>query len=179
MVTLLLVLGGDDDDDDDRGREDDRSSATGDPSSSAGSDVTESPQGVGSDDAAGGAGGMGTDQGDDDVTPLVGTWRGAYVCNQGETALTLTIREGTDGRPAAVFAFGPSPTIPGVPRGSYQMDGTFRGGTLLLEGGAWIVQPDGYLTVDLEAQVGDPVGDTLSGRVVGAAGCTAFTVKRS
>ena len=177
VVTLLLVLGGDDNKDDDRDRKDERTSASDDESESD-DPSTDPEQSDGSDDAAGGAGGIGTDQGDDDVTPLVGTWQGAYVCNQGETGLTLTISEGPDGKPEAVFAFGPTPTNPDVPRGSYKMAGTFIGDVLTLEGGDWIERPDGFLTVDLEARISDPAGDTISGSVVGAPGCTAFTVKR-
>jgi hypothetical protein len=108
----------------------------------------------------------------------VGEWRGAYGCNQGVTGLTLTVDQSDAGDITAVFEFYAVPDNPGVPRGSFNMEGTYEGGTLSLVGTDWIDQPTGYVVVDYEANNErgiDP--NKLYGTVLGE-GCTLFTMDK-
>jgi hypothetical protein len=85
-----------------------------------------------------------------DATPMTGTWRGSYVCGQGETALTLRLRGYPDGRLEGTFEFGEHPDNPGVPSGSYRVHGRMSPGFVVtLQAGEWIVRPPDYVTVPL------------------------------
>ena len=100
-------------------------------------------------------------------------WSGSYDCAQGETALTLTVRPaGKDGQVTALFRFGGTPANPSVPDGCFLMYGTWRGNHLSLQAGAWLLQPGGYVTVDLDGTA-SPDKRRLSGQVDGP-GCTTF-----
>ncbi len=108
----------------------------------------------------------------------VGTWRGAYGCNQGVTGLTLTIEGQDPGHVSATYEFYAVPDNPGVPDGSFRMTGTYDGGRLALQGSEWIEQPPGYVMVGYEsnADLGvDP--HHLFGTVIGD-GCTLFTMDK-
>jgi hypothetical protein len=106
-----------------------------------------------------------------------GTWVGKYFCAQGETALTLTIDPAQDGTLRARFHFYPAPKNPYVPEGCFTMTGKFDPVTraLVLSAGNWIVQPRGYVTMDLKGRLRDD--GSVHGLVLGP-GCALFTVYR-
>ncbi|UJW85720.1 hypothetical protein [Devosia sp. SL43] len=106
---------------------------------------------------------------------LSGEWVGSYVCYQGLTALTLTIEP--DGQQwSGVFAFGPDKDNKTVPRGAYELVITENDGQLHMEPGAWIEQPEGYVTVALDGAVSEDMR-MLAG-VVDFDGCTRFATER-
>lgn len=109
---------------------------------------------------------------------ITGEWRGRYVCNQGLTALQLTIQRRPDGGLAATFMFGPLPENPTVPKGAYVMSGTFDPATreMALEGVGWLNLPRSYVMVGLEGRI-SASGDRLFGLVPGP-GCTWFELRR-
>lgn len=110
---------------------------------------------------------------------IAGEWRGGYVCGQGLTALRLSIvRDVTGDGVTATFRFGPDASNPGVPKGAYSMSGRFNAADkrLRLHAGSWIIQPAGYITVDLDGHMGAS-GLYISGDVVGP-GCSGFELTR-
>lgn len=110
---------------------------------------------------------------------VVGTWRGTYKCNQGLTALRLTIIESPSGDGlAATFRFSAHPTNPSVPSGAYTMRGTLEGGSLQLKGARWIERPGTFVMVGLNAQVTGDRPARIDGQVDGE-GCTTFSLQRS
>ena len=119
---------------------------------------------------------------DDDFTTPAGTWTGTYVCSQGGTGLTLTLDASTDGKLSGTFEFYATKANPGVPDGSFTVEGAWQqSGKLSLHGVRWIKQPDGYGMVSLEGQAyagepGEPIG--LAGKVTGLDGCTSWGVER-
>jgi hypothetical protein len=107
-----------------------------------------------------------------------GIWRGQYVCNQGVTLLTLTIRLEHPDTLRATFAFRAHPDNPGVPSGEYSMVGKVgpNAGHLKLAAQSWITRPRDYVTVDLEGDY-----DVKSGRYRGTVAgprCSSFYVER-
>jgi hypothetical protein len=106
---------------------------------------------------------------------LSGEWVGSYVCNQGLTALTLTIAAGGE-QWSGIFAFGPDKANKDVPRGSYELTISERDGRIDLVPGAWIEQPEGYVTVALRGALSDDL-TTLSGEV-DFEGCESFETRR-
>jgi hypothetical protein len=111
-------------------------------------------------------------------SPFAGQWRGKYVCAQGVTALTLTIRDRARNELEATFDFGPLPSNPTVPRGAYHLDGTYRPGDdrVTLTPKTWIRQPVGYAMVGLNGRL-SPLGLHLAGEVDGP-GCTIIELVR-
>ena len=110
---------------------------------------------------------------------IAGEWSGGYVCAQGLTALRVSIvRDASGDGVKATFSFGPDASNPGVPKGAYSMSGKFGAADkrLRLHAGAWISQPDGYLTVDLDGFMGGS-GLYISGNVLGP-GCSGFELRR-
>jgi hypothetical protein len=110
---------------------------------------------------------------------LAGEWKGTYTCNQGNTGLTLTIREESAPTVDATFFFYPVDGNPGVPSGTFVMRGTFdvSNGTLKLDPSHWLDMPQGYVMVGLEGQLGFN-GKSLNGKVL-FSGCTDFALARS
>ncbi|MGP3955818.1 serine/threonine protein kinase [Nonomuraea sp. 3N208] len=109
---------------------------------------------------------------------VAGRWAGTYVCDQGKTALELTIKETSSGELEAVFAFEADPSNPGVPAGSFAMSGRVTGRVLQLKGKRWIDRPGQYVMVDLRATLTEDRPSAIKGTILGGA-CTTFTVKRS
>ncbi len=107
-----------------------------------------------------------------------GTWRGSYVCLQGTTGLTLTIRAKGDDSITATFSFHAVPSNPTVPSGSFVMKGQLGSDPthLRLAAGAWRKRPPGYVTVDLEGDYNPKSGEYFG--KVDFAGCSDFTVRR-
>jgi hypothetical protein len=110
-----------------------------------------------------------------DASEVTGTWRGKYTCGQGVTALQLELRGGEDGRVEGTFAFSAAAENPGVPSGSYRVEGNLSPGMVLrLDGREWIQQPQDYVSVPL-------VGRVEGGRYYGfvdAVSCETFSVTR-
>ena len=110
---------------------------------------------------------------------LRGTWRGDYVCAQGNTALALTIEPRKDGTLAALFHFEAAPDNPDVPTGCYEMQGRFTpsAGDVSLAPLRWIRRPPNYVMVGLDGRLsGD--GRQIEGLVHGP-GCSLFRVQRT
>lgn len=101
-------------------------------------------------------------------------WAGTYTCAQGKTHVTLRITSVVGNTVGAIFDF----TVPSGPSGKFQMSGTYDPSTkhLRLEPGAWIVKPDGYATVPVDATV-SPDGKSYTGRI-DTRGCSDFSVRR-
>lgn len=110
---------------------------------------------------------------------IAGEWRGGYICNQGLTALRVSIEHDAKGDGVtATFRFGPDASNPGVPEGAYRMRGSF-GETdkrLRLHAVSWIRQPAGYVMVDLDGLMRGS-GLYISGDVIGP-GCSDFDLLR-
>ncbi|MEV7615103.1 serine/threonine-protein kinase [Streptomyces sp. NPDC089799] len=110
---------------------------------------------------------------------VVGVWRGTYRCTQGLTRLDLTVNSAGGNALRAVFAFSAHPDNPAVPNGSFTMIGFYENGRMVLRGDQWIVQPPGYLTVDLQAVVTGSRPSVINGAVVAAgSACSTFAVER-
>ena len=107
-----------------------------------------------------------------------GVWRGHYVCTQGVTALTLTIKRDEENRLTASFAFHAHPGNPNIPSGEFGMTGK-PGPTprhLALHARSWIKQPASYVTVGLDGDY-DPATGYFRGTVDGP-GCSTFLLQR-
>lgn len=110
---------------------------------------------------------------------LSSAWEGSYDCAQGHTAVTLVLRSvGDEGALGGVFYFHASPNNPGIPEGCFAVGGRYHAGSreVKLSARQWLLQPFGYVTVDLDGQLA-PGGDQLSGRVIGPL-CTSFNLRR-
>lgn len=111
---------------------------------------------------------------------------GSYTCTQGRTELTLVIEDVRGNDVSVVFEFAYRGGTPGhaAAAGKYRMHGTLQRetGELALEAGDCIVQPNNYVTVDLEGTITtDRSGlQTYKGRVIppDGDGCTTFHVTR-
>ena len=110
-------------------------------------------------------------------TPAV-TWTGMYNCAQGVSALTLTVQPtGPANEATALFHFKADKSNPGVPEGCFAMSGTFDARHLRLHATDWLLQPPGYVTVDLAADV-SPDGQSVSGTVIGP-GCNILSLQHA
>jgi hypothetical protein len=109
----------------------------------------------------------------------VGTWTGSYHCGQGETGLSLTVRDAGGDRLTALFHFHPLPANPGVPEGCFRMDGIRNRATGAVEfaPAEWLVRPQGYVGVGLIGWI-MPDGTVFQGGVAGP-GCSSFTLRRA
>ena len=89
---------------------------------------------------------------------LVNTYSGTYVATQGLTALDLSVF-GTDddGDIQALFSFHEDPANPGVPTGSYLMEGTVKESDkkdiieVVFTGSEWEKHPETYHIIDFTA----------------------------
>lgn len=110
---------------------------------------------------------------------VTGEWIGKYICTQGVTSLNLTVTKGDGAAIKATFSFGPLPENPEVPKGAYQMRGTYDPATrsVKLDGVKWIDAPLGYVMVGLDGHM-TPSGQKIAGHVPDLPGCTGFEVWR-
>jgi hypothetical protein len=113
--------------------------------------------------------------------PMEAEYRGAYFCGRLVAHLTLTVfpAAGEQLR-RAIFSFGPEPTSPSVPRGSFIVQGSIdvHGGEMSLAPVRWVSQPAGYNWLGLSGRSGDG-GRTFSGRIIDSTNvCTIFTLER-
>ncbi|HOZ26233.1 MAG TPA: hypothetical protein PLH23_10130 [Hyphomonadaceae bacterium] len=112
---------------------------------------------------------------------VTGEWTGRYICGQGVTALNLTIvKAASPSALTATFRFGPLPENPEVPKGSYQMRGTFDSASrhVRLDGVRWIDAPSGYIMVGLDGHV-NVSGSRITGSVPDMFPCSSFEVWRA
>ncbi|SDR26476.1 hypothetical protein SAMN05444161_2473 [Rhizobiales bacterium GAS191] len=107
-----------------------------------------------------------------------GVWRGRYVCAQGTTGLTLTVRPSGANDVIAVFSFYAIADNPHVPSGQFRMFGQLgsKAGHLTLVARSWTHRPPFYVMVGLDGDY-DPVSGQYKGLVDGP-GCTSFVVQR-
>ncbi len=114
-----------------------------------------------------------------DAPKPVGEWHGSYTCAQGETALHLAIKQAVAGGLSAVFSFSSLPSNPGVPKGSFEMAGTFDRSTghLKLSPATWLTHPPGFVTVGLDGKL-ECSGSRLAGKVTGGFACRSFALDR-
>jgi hypothetical protein len=109
---------------------------------------------------------------------IVGTWEGTYRCGQGETGLMLIVSPPPRAPKRTLFFFHPTDGNPGVPKGCFEMDGTFNAETGEAEftAGRWLFQPEHYVTVDLVGTIDAQTG-VFAGIVDGPA-CADFHLSR-
>ncbi len=108
-----------------------------------------------------------------------GTWRGRYICAQGATGLTLTIRSSGEGLVTASFSFYPLPENGLAASGEFGMRGTVSAEDadhLRLAARGWVKRPFGYVTVDLDGRYDGRSGE-YAGTVDGP-GCSSFVLRR-
>lgn len=100
------------------------------------------------------------------LTTMIGEWRGAYVCAQGQTGLTLTIdKENGDGF-TGYFHFYPLKTNAIAKEGCYSVEGRRAAdGRVVVSAQDWITRPPNYVTVDLAGRLGS-TGYYMTGDVV-------------
>jgi hypothetical protein len=112
--------------------------------------------------------------------PLISTWEGTYRCTQGLTAVRMRIEATPFGDATAVFEFGPVPSNPTVPNGSFKMVGTIKGTEGRFEAAFqpadWIVRPPTYTSVALTIET-DSHPRSLRG-VIDSRSCSDFKVER-
>lgn len=120
-----------------------------------------------------------------DMTQLLlsAPWHGSYVCNQGLTRLSLTLRPlpGGDGnRMEAEFVFSADPDNPSVPPGSFRLTGSLNPASrlIVLKQDRWLEQPadPNYHMVDMEGRLIIGEGQAMIRGRVTTYGCQDFAV---
>ncbi|AKF05026.1 hypothetical protein [Sandaracinus amylolyticus] len=112
------------------------------------------------------------------LPPNESVWQGRYVCAQGVTGLTLTVRPVGADRVSATFSFYAVPENPDVPSGSYTMTGLLSATSEVVQlvPERWVQQPRGYVMVAMSGTF-DVAQGVMRGRVDGP-GCTEFQLRR-
>ena len=108
-------------------------------------------------------------------------YQGAYFCGRQVASLTVRVFRPSDEQARrAVFAFGPQPTSPEVPRGAFVAEGAVDsvGGTLQMRPVKWASRPPNYPWFGVSGRSTDN-GATFSGRITDNGACSQFTLKRS
>ena len=101
---------------------------------------------------------------------LPGKWTGSYVCGQGRSGLTLSLRRTGIKDPKSVsvegtFKFYPVAENPEVPEGAYRVKGYIQNnGLVFLSGSRWIQRPDSYRMVEVLGVMSDD-GQTIEGKI--------------
>lgn len=112
--------------------------------------------------------------------PRHSEWEGTYRCNQGLTAVHLTIDVGPGGDARATYEFGAVPSNPTVPSGSFLLRGAMSGNSEHFEGvfdaAEWIVHPPKYFMVGVTVETAEDAR-TMTGTIQHAS-CSDFRVKR-
>ena len=105
-------------------------------------------------------------------------YQGVYFCGRQIAHLTLKLLQASaDARQRALFVFGPHDNSPGVPSGSFMVEGVveLNGGLMTLVPVRWVSQPTGYQLLGLSGR-SDDGGKTFSGHVVPNGTCSRFTL---
>lgn len=112
-----------------------------------------------------------------EAAPLLGVWRGAYVCYQGRTGMTLVLGRYEDGTVDGVMHFYPTESgSPDVPRGTYVVRATRNGGRVVMTPVIWLERPTDYVMVGLSGFIDKNTG-LLTGKMQ-FDGCTDFALAR-
>ena len=95
---------------------------------------------------------------DNELDKLVGTYKGSYMQNQGETGLTLTVYE-ENGQYKAIFDFYNLPGKTNAKSGKYYMNVSYDKNTkdYIFKATEWIDRPSDYFLVDLRGKLEDGV----------------------
>lgn len=109
---------------------------------------------------------------------ISGAWEGSYTCLQGNAGLTLHTEQLDKKHVRALFHFYPLIDNANVPEGCFEMDGLYDKKTQRVElrGKRWIVQPSGYMTVDISGTIDNE--NEMSGRIE-TGGCSSFELKKT
>lgn len=107
------------------------------------------------------------------ASPPMQVWQGSYDCAQGVTGLTLALSVDPTRQVRALFEFYGITQNPRVPKGCFEMSGSFdASGHLTLAPGAWRVQPPNFVSVGL---YGAQSGSEMTGTIFGP-GCSHFAL---
>ena len=109
---------------------------------------------------------------------LLGEWVGTYTCAQGHTGVSLSVESASGLIYTGKVNFFALPENPGVPNGSYKVEGMFdpRSRDFVMKGVEWILRPSGYQMVDASGALSSD-GTRIAGRIE-FIGCTDFTMTR-
>jgi hypothetical protein len=110
---------------------------------------------------------------------LLGRWRGAYVCGQGQTAVDVVLTDmSQSGEITGTFNFGNLPGRHNAKSGSFHMRGYYSvaSETLRMQPAGWISRPSGYAAAGFSASP-DLHWRRLSGWME-LAGCGAISLDR-
>ena len=103
-------------------------------------------------------------------------WRGTYLCAQGTTNLSLSMKTLSDGNIEAEFFFYPTTKASGSKWGKFTLSGHEQGDTLELSPKEWKKQPAGYSMVPMSGAF-NKERTSFSGRIL-FQGCTAFNLTK-
>ncbi len=110
------------------------------------------------------------------------TYTGEYLCEQGETGMSLQIIGGeNDNEIYGIFHFFPLASNPNVPPGSFVIKGVFDdgGGSIDMKPVSWITRPSGFIAAWLRGTSTDG-GDSFEGQLTGVSFlCSTFAIKKS
>ena len=96
---------------------------------------------------------------------ISGQWMGNYECFQGKTGVTLTLVGKKNGTVEGNFLFYPTSSNPATASGRFVVTGLYYSdSSLILDSGAWVEKPEGYVTVSLRGKVNSTF-DTFAGTV--------------
>jgi hypothetical protein len=94
-----------------------------------------------------------------------GKWVGNYECFQGKNGATLILTGHKSGYVEGSFSFYPTSSNPETATGRFVLTGSYYyDGSLILDSGAWIDKPQGYITISLRGKVNSTF-DTFTGTV--------------
>lgn len=94
-----------------------------------------------------------------------GKWIGNYECFQGKNGATLILTGHKNGYVEGSFSFYPTSSNPETATGRFVLTGSYYyDGSLVLDSGAWIERPQGYITISLRGKVNSTF-DTFTGTV--------------
>jgi hypothetical protein len=112
------------------------------------------------------------------ATRVSGKWMGNYECFQGKIGVTLTLVGKKNGTVEGDFLFYPTSSHPNTASGRFIVTGLYYfDGSLILDSGAWVEKPEGYITVSLRGEVNSTF-DTFTGTVPECFN-TEFSLKRT
>jgi len=112
---------------------------------------------------------------------LTGTWKGQYVCGQGEAAAEVVISDVSDtGNVRGTFHFFPIQGRKNVADGEFAVIGSVNPdlAVLNIQPGGWIRQPQGYFPIGFQAPY-TPSATAMDGRLTNAPGCTTITLRKA
>jgi hypothetical protein len=94
-----------------------------------------------------------------------GKWIGNYECFQGKNGATLILTGHKSGYVEGSFSFYPTSSNQETATGRFVLTGSYYyDGSLILDSGAWIEKPQGYITISLRGKVNSTF-DTFTGTV--------------